>query len=158
MHASLSQARIELLQSMAIFGSIRADTLEFLLGVSRIRELKDAEYFFHEGDAADSAFVLESGRVQMLKSWEGRQYELQILESGNSFGEVALIDLEPRTSTVRALDVCSAIELSADSLFRLYQRDQKQFTLIQMNMAREVCRRLRHAYQRLFEIHVANAG
>ncbi|HFD79695.1 MAG TPA: Crp/Fnr family transcriptional regulator [Gammaproteobacteria bacterium] len=146
--------RIRLLQNMPVFGGIRADTLEFLLsGVARVR-LARGEYFYREGDMADSLFVLESGRVFLLKHWAGNDYKLKELVRGNCFGEVAVIDLQPRnTSSLAAEDSC-ALELTEADLYRLYQHDVEQFTLLNMNMAREVCRRLREADERLFEADV----
>ena len=54
------EARIELLQRMPIFGGIRADILQFLLGLCPIVSVPTTEFFFRENDQADSLFVLES--------------------------------------------------------------------------------------------------
>ena len=95
-------------------------------------------------------FVLESGRVAVLKSWKGRVFDLRHLKQGDCFGEMALMDLQPRSASVRALEDCTAIELRPDDLLRLFERDPEQFALIQMNMGREVCRRLRFTDELLF--------
>ena len=57
-----------------------------------------------------------------------------------------------REKSVRALDECSAISISAANLYKVYAHDLKQFALIQMNMGREVSRRLREADNRLFGV------
>jgi len=107
---------------------------------------------FREGDKGDSMFVLEIGKVAVLKSWEGEDYLLRTLREGDCFGEMALIDHCPRSASVRAVEDCSAIQISAANLYRLYAQDLKQFALIQMNMGREVCRRLREADNMLFGV------
>jgi CRP-like cAMP-binding protein len=56
----------------------------------------------------------------------------------------------PRSASVRAVEDCIAICISAAHLYEVYARDLKQFALMQMNMGREVCRRLREANNRLF--------
>ena len=53
------------------------------------------------------------------------------------------MDLLPRSASVRAVEDCTAIRLSAANLYQVYEQDLKQFALIQMNMGREVTRRLR---------------
>jgi CRP-like cAMP-binding protein len=68
------------------------------------------------------------------------------------------MDLCPRSASVRADDDCQALELSAAALLGLFERDPEQFALIQMNMGREVCRRLRAADQQLFAAAMATAG
>ena len=144
------EARIELLQCMPIFGGIRADVLQFLLGLCPVVSVLKNEFFFREHDQADSMFVLEAGKVGVLKSWGGQQYVLSILKEGDCFGEMAVMDLGPRSASVRAVEDCTAIHLSAANLYQVYEQDLKQFALIQMNMGREVCRRLREADNRLF--------
>lgn len=141
---------IELLQRMAIFGGVRKETLEFLLShCPQIAVAKD-DHFFREHEMGDCLFVLETGRAEVLKSWRGANHVLQTLNPGDCFGEMAVIDHCERSASVRAIQDCTAIRISSADLYRLYAHDLKQFTLIQMNMGREVSRRLRDADQRLF--------
>ncbi len=95
-------------------------------------------------------FVLEAGKAAVLKSWHGQDYLLQTMNQGDCFGEMAVMDLCPRSASVRALEDCTAIRISAANLHQVYSHDLKQFALIQMNMGREVCRRLRELDNRLF--------
>jgi CRP-like cAMP-binding protein len=145
----MQEARIELLQRMPVFGGIRADVLKFLLGLCPVVSLPKNEFFFREHDQADSMFVLEMGKAAVLKSWGGQEYLLRILEEGDCFGEMAIMDLFPRSASVRAVEDCTAIRLSAANLYQIYAYDLEQFALIQMNMGREVCRRLRETDDRL---------
>jgi CRP/FNR family cyclic AMP-dependent transcriptional regulator len=146
----MEKARIELLQRMPVFGGIRADILEFLLPRCPIVEVRAGAFFFRENDAADSMFVVEAGKVAVLKSWRNEEYLLHTLGPGDCFGEMALMDLMPRSASVRAIDDCRAIQLSAANLYQVYEKDLEQFAMIQMNMGREVSRRLREADERLF--------
>jgi len=147
---AMEEARIKLLQRMPVFGGVRADILQFLLGLCPVASVAANEYFFHEHDQADSMFVIEAGKVAVLKSWHGEEYLLRILKEGDCFGEMAVMDLLPRSASVRAVEDCSAIRLSAANLYRVYEQDLKQFALIQMNMGREVTRRLRETDNQLF--------
>ncbi len=63
---------------------------------------------------------------------------------------MAVMDHCARSASVRAVEDCAAICISAANLYQVYARDLKQFALIQMNMGREVSRRLREADNRLF--------
>src|SRR5262245_57322223 len=143
-------ARIELLQRMPIFGGIRADILKFLLGLCPVVPVAMDQFFFREHDQADSMFVLENGKAAVLKSWRGKDYFLRTLKEGDCFGEMAVMDLCPRSASVRAVEDCAAIRMTAANLYQLYAQDPKQFALIQMNMGREVSRRLRESDNRLF--------
>ena len=151
----MEQARVDLLQRMPIFGGIRPNILQFLLGLCPVESVPKNKFFFREGDQADSMFVLEAGKVAVLKSWRGQDCLLQTLMQGDCFGEMAVMDLCPRSASVRAVEDCTAIRISAANLYQVYSQDLKQFALIQMNMGREVCRRLRESDDRLFS---ANMG
>jgi len=144
--------RIKLLQSTPLFGGITEQALELLLKFSTDCELVEGGNFFEENDDAVSMFILETGIVSVIKHWKDAPVILHQLKSGDCFGEVALIEMMPRSATIRADSHCKAIELPRLALFELYQADLEQFTLIQMNMGREVCRRLRYADDRLFAV------
>jgi CRP-like cAMP-binding protein len=148
----MQEARIELLQRMPIFGGIKTETLDFLLGLCPIVTMPMNEFFFRENDQGDSMFVLENGKAAVLKSWRGQDQLLQVFKEGDCFGEMAVMDHCPRSASVLALEDCRAIRISAANLYRIYAQDLKQFTLIQMNMGREVSRRLRQADDCLFNV------
>lgn len=146
----MHQARIEMLQAMPIFGGIQEGALRVLVELAPEVVVKKDDFFFRENDQASSMFVLETGKVAVLKSWQGRECLLRHLGKGDCFGEMALMDLFPRSASIRAVEDCTAIELSAENLYRLYEKDLQQFAIIQMNMGREVCRRLRQSDEELF--------
>lgn len=58
---------------------------------------------FQVGDSGDAAYVIESGCVEVLVGDAGDQRRLALLAEGAMFGEVALLDRQPRTATVRTL-------------------------------------------------------
>ncbi|UCD68464.1 MAG: Crp/Fnr family transcriptional regulator [Betaproteobacteria bacterium] len=146
----MQQPRIETLQRMPIFGGMQPDTLEFLVDSAQSRDVAKNGYFFRENEVPDFIYVLESGSVAVLKSWLGKEYKIRHLGPGDCFGEMALIDLFPRSASVVALSDCKAIALSPDVVHRLCERNLEQFALIQMNFARELSRRLRIADDRIF--------
>jgi CRP/FNR family transcriptional regulator, cyclic AMP receptor protein len=148
--------RIELLQRMPIFGAIREDMLRLLLGHAHEVTVRTGTFFFREHDEASSMFVLEAGRVAVLKSWEQRELVLHTLNAGDCFGEMALMDLFPRSASVRAEEDCRAIEFGAADLMHLFEHDAEQFALIQMNIGREVCRRLRATDELLFRARMGD--
>ncbi|MEJ8821482.1 cyclic nucleotide-binding domain-containing protein [Variovorax humicola] len=136
-------ARVDMLQQMPIFGGISADTLEFLLEPAPIVEVPTGDFFFREGDPPHGMFVLEAGQVTVFKSWKGRNLLLHQLKQGDCFGEMSLLDLSPRSASVRAGAPCTAVALTPANLYRLYEHNTAQFALIQMNIGRELSRRMR---------------
>lgn len=149
--------RMELLQQMPIFGGIDEQALQYLLEPVPSITVAAGHFFFRERDLADCMYVLESGSVEVLKDWAGREMLLRQLGVGDCFGEMALLDLFPRSASVRALDECRAMALTPAHLYRLFERDAAQFAMIQMNIGREMSRRLRESDEQLFSVTMGDA-
>lgn len=148
---SMGDNRIKLLQATPVFGGVTEECLNFILERSSQMDIAEGGYFFHEDDAAASMFVLEIGVVSVIKHRRDVPIVLHQLKDGDCFGEIALMEMMPRSAAVRADTHCQAIELPVSVLLELYQTNLEQFTLIQMNLGREICRRLRYADACLFE-------
>jgi CRP-like cAMP-binding protein len=72
------------------------------------------------------------------------------MNAGDCFGEMALVDLFPRSASALAVETCAALQITPSILQEIYQHDLEQFTLLQMNMGREISRRLREVDELLF--------
>jgi CRP-like cAMP-binding protein len=146
----MAHSRVQILQQMPIFGATNESTIEFLLSGALVLELSRGETVFREGELDTSIYVIEQGRVSVYRHWNGESYKLRDLGQGDCFGEMALMDFKPRSATVYADTDCSLIQISAAQLGQLYTSEPEQYTLIMMNLGREVCRRLKEADKRLF--------
>lgn len=146
-----SAKRIQLLQGMPFFGAIAEHSIQLILQLSDTQQLGTNEYFFRQGDNADALYILEEGRAAIFKQAGDKEFLLRQANGGDCFGELALIDLEPRSASVRTETPCTAIKIPTTALHALYQADAEQFLIIQMNIARELCRRLRSADERWFQ-------
>ena len=139
----MDDERIARLQQTPVFGGLSAGSLEHLIAASQTVALPAGGLFMREGELGDKVYVLEQGRVEVLKSVGHEQRLLKELGPGDCFGEMALLDISPRSATVRALEDCQALEIPAAALYQLYREDLAQFSLLSLNMGREVSRRLR---------------
>lgn len=153
----MSTLTIQLLQNMPIFGAIRDDVLLHLLEQTRKQKVGRDKYFFRQGDSGDSLYVLESGSAVAVKRWRDQELPLGRFTAGDCFGEISLLDLGPRSASVRAEEDCVVFEIGHQDLHRLFSYDTEQFALIQMNISREVCRRLRTAGDMLFRARMGEA-
>jgi len=150
----MQDERIEALQKMSIFGGIREDVLHLILSVAPVVCVPRGDYFFREGDAGDSMFVLEAGKAGVYKRLGGQESLLRTLIQGDCFGEMTLIDLCPRSASVLAVDDCTALQISAACMFEVYGKDLEQFAMIEMNIGRELSRRLRESDAALDPLHL----
>ena len=143
---------------MPVFGGLNDETLELILQNSTNKTVLQGEYFFREGDPANELFVIQLGAVVVEKNWAGKVFELDQFGIGDCVGEMAIVDLQPRSAAVRALTHCEAIEITRATLLQIYQKSVEQYAISMMNMGREISRRLRAADQRLFEIDIVSGN
>lgn len=97
--------RVDLDAKRRVFEEQRLSNLEinFLASLSREVKLAPDEVIFHEGDEGDSLYIVLEGRVMISKMIPGAGEEaLAFLERGDYFGEMALIDKQPRSADAKA--------------------------------------------------------
>lgn len=78
---------------------------------------KPNDRIIRENDPGESAYVIESGRVEVTKESNGRQIRIAILEKGATFGEMGMVDDLPRSASVTALDETIVREFHRDDLY-----------------------------------------
>ncbi len=143
------------LRKVAVFGALSTETLSFILQRSEQLHFERGDIVFREGDDADAMFVIEEGKVAIVKNWRKQQYVLHDLSAGDAFGEMSLIDMHTRSASVFIIEPSQLLRITTSTILALYQQDLEQFALLQMNLGREVSRRLRATDERLFQWRVA---
>ena len=77
---------------------------------------------FREGDAADHAYVIDSGRVEVSRGSNGGQKTLTVLQWGDCFGEIALLSDSSCTTTVKCLTAVEVTVPPRDQFLALAER------------------------------------
>jgi CRP-like cAMP-binding protein len=68
---------------------------------------------FREGEAGHEMYVIQSGRIQLTRLMRGRDTHLATLPAGEFFGEMAIINKQPRTATATAIEESHCLVLDA---------------------------------------------
>jgi len=113
--AGTGEFRVDLRTKRELFSEQKLSSLEInlLSTLSRERRLKPGQEIFREGDPGDAMYVVLEGKVRISKLIPGIGEEaLAILERGDYFGEMALIDHQPRSADAKAHDAAGAVVLS----------------------------------------------
>jgi len=134
----------ERLREIGIFGGLSDEMLERLSTSLTPMRVMPGAVLFHEGDPARELYVVIDGEVEVLKkSRRQRDVRVAILGPNDSFGEMSIIDVQPRSATVRALGPSCLLKMTSENLDALYRSDLKSYALITLNIARDLSRRLR---------------
>jgi len=81
-----------------------------------------SEVIFQEGDIGDCAYLIEDGIVVIAMNINGKEQQINQLSAGGLFGEVALIDHQPRTATARSLGEVVLIPISRGLVNELLEK------------------------------------
>lgn len=109
-----------------LFAGLSHQELEQIAAMSRMVNKPKGEFIYLPGDPATSVYVLKEGRVKIsLLSESGKEIGIDIIEPGEVFGELALVDDSPRKSLAQALeDVLLCIFDKRDFEMMLQSRPQ----------------------------------
>lgn len=80
------------------------------------------EKIVQEGDAGSSVYLLKSGKVEVSKRVEDTRIVLAVLETGQVFGEMSLLDEQPRSATVTTLEPCVVEQVGQEEAEELIER------------------------------------
>jgi len=84
---------------------------------------KDGEIIVRQGDVGDCMYVIQSGQVEVMKEKNGVEMPLTVLREGGIFGEMALLDKEVRSATVRALGEVRILTVDKKTFLRWMSED-----------------------------------
>ena len=87
------------------------------------REFEDGELVVAEGDAGTEMFIIQEGRVAVTKKVGDADVQLAILERGDFFGEMSLLESLPRSATVRAVGKTRLLAVRSGELLMKIRRD-----------------------------------
>jgi CRP-like cAMP-binding protein len=143
--ASTPPSREELAE-LGLFGALPDSALDTLAQELQRVHVAPGALVIQQGETARELFVVLEGELEVLRrSRGGHPWQAAVLRPGQWFGEMSILDAQPRSASVRALRPSRLLRVTAEDLDRLYRRDLRAYTLVVMNMARELSRRLRVA-------------
>ena len=134
------------LKAVPLFASFPEDQLRMLTTMVTRRSASRSTTIMAGGDATDSLYIVLSGRLKvMMSDSDGKEVILSILGPGEFFGEMGLIDDEPRSASVVTIEPCELLAIA--------KRDFKKCLIENNEMAMAVMRglvkRLREADRKI---------
>ena len=115
-----------MLQGSPLFRGLAPATLDRIAVLAVQRGYRRGEIVFSAGDTGDVLFGVVSGRIRISTgSPDGREIFLNIMEPGDTFGEIALLDGGTRTATATAMEASELVSLRREPLFGLLEKEPK---------------------------------
>jgi CRP-like cAMP-binding protein len=112
-----------LLTETDFFRDLTDDDLRFLLPTCTIRTLRRGDLLFEEGDDCSELFVVSSGLIAISKkSPDGRESVVALMERGELFGEMGMLDGLGRSAEARALEPSEVIAIPYAPVRELFEQ------------------------------------
>ena len=132
------------------FGGLTDASLDLLVSMLVECRYETGATVVAEGEPGRSMFIVKSGRLAVSKrASSGGVIPISVLERGDFFGEMTLIEMQNRSATVVAESETVLYELTAQKLYACYKADIHAYVIVLQNINRELCRRLRRADNRI---------
>ena len=103
---------IDFLKRVSMFEDLDQRSLEAIANAAVEQRYETGQEIVRQGDTGVGAFIIRSGKVDIVQDREGKEQKIATLGPGDVFGEMALLDEFPRSATVRAVEptVCLGIQ------------------------------------------------
>ncbi len=118
-----------------------------------VTEVQPQEIIFKQGDAGEYMYLVKEGEVEVLQELGGGEQQVAVLERGDFFGEMAVLEQEARTHSVRALTHAKLVEIDRSGFQHMLQRNAE----ISVRMIRKLSQRLAHTEDMLLRAYAGQA-
>ena len=133
---------LAILNKISILAGFSEKQLHYIFRLLEKVSYKAGEKIFEQGEQPSYIYIVESGSVKLVVSRDNTSLELIVFEAGCLFGEASVIGIQPHCATAVAVEDTELIVLSRTALLSIYESDTELFSILILNIAREVCRRL----------------
>lgn len=145
--------KVKFLKNIPFFTDIDSVTLEKIAKIVGTKYYRRGETIFYEGDPGAALYIVRGGKIKIVKlSEDGREKILAILGESDYFGEMAIIEREPRSATVVAQDDAEVLVLYQQDFQELLRTTPK----VMLNIIKTLCLRLRATNQQIEELVFRN--
>jgi CRP/FNR family transcriptional regulator len=133
---------VQIVKSVPLFLSLAQNDWEEVADMLIGRCYAKDAYVIHAGDPPDALFIVWMGQVKILRhSEEGRDVVLDVIGPGHMFGEMAVFDGAPYSSSAQSMEDVAVVAIARADFFRLIER----FPGVSLAVISELSRRLRSA-------------
>ncbi len=146
----MTDARI--LELVDIFQDLKPKQLEMVYNICKERIYSQGTFIVEENTPSKEMYVILEGDVEVIvdpnkfeRGKEGRDFQrIALLQKGQSFGEVALVDQGLRSASVRCnSDTCRVFVIDRKDFMAIIKKDVELGFIVMSNLAADLCLKIR---------------
>lgn len=134
--------KARLLSGSSLFCDLGESELAELAASAEQQKVRSKQTIISQGSCSDEMYAVLHGRLKVSRAAsDGREITLAILEAGDVFGELAMLDAQPRTASVETMEACELLILRREDVLSYLENHPK----VMRQLIYALCDRLRHA-------------
>jgi CRP/FNR family transcriptional regulator, cyclic AMP receptor protein len=139
------------LRSVTIFAGLSEEHLAALISDCQQLDFAPGDLLIEQGTPASDIYIIIKGRVSIFLNKGGKVVNVTEFGPGDCVGEVSVIGILNHTASVKALEPTAVLVFAKKLLMDFFHTDARLFSLVILNIARELARRLHHTNEILLE-------
>lgn len=139
---------IELLKKVSLFSNLNSDQLRLIADSCQRKLVRANRVLFKENELGAQFYIVISGSIKIYTSKSGEDKILSIFKSGDSFGELSLLDGKPRSASAATLEDSMLLVLEKEDFMNVLRQNFDISILIMQ----ELCQRLRDTNQHVHDL------
>ena len=147
---------VETLGRVTIFSGFTHDDLLNVCSSCSLVEARIGEIILEEGTPATEILILLRGRVAIVLNMDDEPIELMRCDPGSCIGEASVIGIQMHSASAVVVEDAILMILRRQVLMQLFEDNKSLFSLLILNIARELARRLHHTDEVL--LHYGKEG
>ena len=137
---------VEVLKRVPLFSGLSEADIQSFADLARERSYPKGSVIVFEDDPGDAMYLVAAGQVKVvLIAEDGREVILSVLGEGSFFGEMSVIDEEPRSAHVIAMEDSNLLVLRRED----FHARLRQSPEVAISLLKEISRRLRRADEKI---------
>lgn len=145
------------LRGIDLFHGLSETALERVAAIIYTKEYKRGKKIFGDGEPGKAMYIIQSGEVRISKDTPVGEECLAVLTAGSYFGEMALLEEEPRSADAWASKQCTVSVIDKDDLMRVMENDKALASELLWSFVGTLARRLREANNKVTFLTVAGS-
>ncbi|WP_127586170.1 Crp/Fnr family transcriptional regulator [Paenibacillus koleovorans] len=145
---------IEFLSQVPLFSKLNQDQLKIIAGISQKKGVRSGTILFREKEPGTIFYIVFMGAIKIFTAnSSGEEKMLSLFKTGDSFGELSLIDGKPRSATAQAVEDTILISITAEAFMDLMKNNFE----ITLGIMQELSQRLRDTNQHVYDLTFLDA-
>jgi CRP/FNR family transcriptional regulator/CRP/FNR family cyclic AMP-dependent transcriptional regulator len=150
---------VDVLRNNNLFAALTPDELERICKLIFLRSYAEGRTLFFEGTPGEVMYLIHSGRVAIVKTGrDKREMVLATLEPGSFFGEMSILDAQPRSASARVVADAELVVITKKAFDLMLETDPGITSKILIALLKTVFARLRSTDEKFKALNIVDGS